>query len=219
MGYLFGLIPLFVLIVWLVGAVRLASRGHVLCGVLVGIGILGFVAPLFLPLTGAWLQQIELPASFETTSILGPGDRTFTATIPTARVQRYIDGRFETGWFVHSAGGMFSIGLTADGRIAIAAARTKQIEFFNPDGSSAGAPQSCIWSGSHNDGVLRPSDCWVNGVVFLDPVQTGHPGMHWATLVLFPLWHPFVAWLLAGAGLLGAKITSEPRVRVQTDRL
>jgi len=53
------------------------------------------------------------------------------------------------------------------------------------------------------NGVLRPSNCRVEGVSFADPIQVGHPEAHWTTLVLFPLWNPFVAWLLVVLGMLG----------------
>ena len=120
------LVPIVFLIVLWAGAVRLAFRGQALCGALIGLGTLGFFGAFMLPATGTWLQDVELPPFFETTSIIGPGGRTFAATIPLSRIQRYDgDGRFETGWFVHSAGGRFAIGLTADGRIAVAAFRTK----------------------------------------------------------------------------------------------
>ena len=134
-------IPLVCLICFLAAAVRLASRGHALCGALIGLGALGFSGASLLQATGTWLRYVELPPFFQTTTIVGPGDRTFTATIPLARIQRYdSNGRFEDGWFVDSVGGIFAIGLTEDGRIAVAAARTKRVEFFNPDGSSAGPP-------------------------------------------------------------------------------
>lgn len=218
MGYFLSLIPILILIAWLVGAVRWVTRGHLLGGALMGLGALGFVGAFLLPAAGAWLQQIELPPFFETTSILGPGGRTFTATIPTARIQRYdSNGRFETGWFVHSAGGIFRIGLTVDGRIAVASARTKQVEFFNSDGSASGRPQPCAWFGGVQSGVLQPSDCPVWGVTFVNPTQTTGPGAHWQTLVLFPLWHPFVAWLLAVLGMLAIRIIGAPRVRVQSE--
>jgi hypothetical protein len=56
------------------------------------------------------------------------------------------------------------------------------------------------------NGVLRPSNCRVEGVAFADPIQVGHPGPHWATLVLFPLWSPFVAWLLIASGAVGTRV-------------
>lgn len=206
-----ALVPIVFLIVFLAGAVRLAFRGQALCGALIGLGTLGFFGAFMLPATGTRLRHVELPPFFETTSIVGPGGRTFTATIPLARIPRYdSDGRFESGWFVHSAGGTFAIGLTADGRIAVAAARTKQIEFFNLDGSLAGPPRPftlITWPGeSMNEGMLRPSNCRVEGVVFVDPNQVKNPPAHWATLMLFPLWHPFVAWLLMVLGFVGTRV-------------
>src|SRR5262244_2120168 len=91
-------IPLVCLIGILAAVVRLASRGHALCGALIGLGALGFFGASLLPATGTWLRYVELPPFFQTTTIVGPGDRTFTATIPLARVQRYdSNGRFEDG--------------------------------------------------------------------------------------------------------------------------
>jgi hypothetical protein len=207
MSYFGALIPLLILIVWLISAIRLASRGHLICGMLMGVGILGFFGPVLLPLSGTWLNHIELPPFHETTSIVGPGDRTFTATISLARVQRYDgNGQFETGWFVDNAGGHFAIGLTVDGRIAIASARTKRVEFFNPDGSSAGSPQPCAGSDGSNRSLLLPSNCRVQGVTFLEPSQAKSPPAHWTTLLLFPLWHPSIAWLLGALGLVGGAI-------------
>lgn len=197
-------IPLVFLIVFLANAVRLALRGHLLCGALVGLGALGFFGAALLPTTGVWLRSVELPPFFETSSIVGPEGRTFTATIPLARIQRYDgNGHFETGWFVDSAGGAFSIGMTVDGRIAVAAARTKRVEFFNPDGSSVGPPRPFISSGGLTNGVLRPSNGWIEGVAIADPIQVRNPGVHWSTLMLFPLWNPFVAWLLVVLGMVG----------------
>lgn len=204
-------IALVIMILILVSAVRFASRGDVLGGALIGLGATGFFSPLVLPFTGTWLQHVELPQFFETTTIRGPEGRTFAVTMPLARVQRYgSDGRFETGWFVHSAGGIIAIGLTTDGRIAVAAIRTKQVEFFNPDGSSVGPPQPC--SGVLY-GVLRPGYCRVDGVTFANPIQTRDPPTHWGPFVLFPLWDPFVAWLLGVSGmvLLALKHRNEKR--------
>ena len=90
---------------------------------------------------GTLLQNVELPAFFQTATIVTPDGRRFAATAPLSRVQRYdTAGRFETGWFVDSGGGSLAIGLTTDGKIAVAAARTRRVEIFNADGSPAGAP-------------------------------------------------------------------------------
>lgn len=200
-------IPLVFLIVFLAFAVHLASRGDALCGALIGLGALGFFGAVLLPATGAWLQHVELPPFFETTSIVGPGGRTFAATRPLARIQRYdSDGRFEAGWFVDTGGGPFAIGLTMDGRIAVAAGRTKRVEFFDQDGSSTRPSQPFTCSSGSTDGVLRPWNCQVDFVALADPHEVGHPGAHWATLVLFPLWDPLVAWLLMVSGILGVSV-------------
>jgi hypothetical protein len=205
---MFGLVIVIALsgtVVWL------TYRNHPVCGAFIGLGVLGFFGAALLPAAGIWLQHVELPPFFETTSIVGSEGKTFTATIPLARIQRYdSNGRFETGWFVNSAGGIFAIGLTRTGQVAVAAARTKQVEFFNPDGSSAGPPRPFIWSGGFTggrmEGVLQPSDCWVEGVTFVNPIRAEGPKAHWGTLVMFPLWHPFVSWLLFAAGTLAIRL-------------
>ena len=102
-----------------------------------------------------------------------------------------------------SLGGTFAIGFTADGQIAVAAARTKRVEFFSPDESLAGPPRQFTCSDGLMNGVLRPSDCRVEGVAFADPIQVRNPRAHWTTLMLFPLWDPFVAWLLVVSGMVG----------------
>jgi hypothetical protein len=53
------------------------------------------------------------------------------------------------------------------------------------------------------NGVLRPSNCRVEGVVFVDPIQVRNPWAHWTTLMLFPLSDPLVAWLLGVLGFVG----------------
>jgi hypothetical protein len=196
------LLPLLFLIIFLGTAARAAYRGQPLSGALIGLGALGFFGAALAPAAGTRLQNVELPVVFDTTTIVGPGGKIFTATAPMARIQRYDrEGRFETGWFVDSAGGIFAIGLTADGRIAVASTRTKQVEFFDTDGSPTGPPRPFMTSGGTLDGVLRPSNFQVEGVTFVDPTEVDHPAAHWTTLVLFPLWHPFIAWLLVAAGM------------------
>lgn len=171
------MVGLVILIVFLAGVVRLTYRGHALSGALMGLGALGLFGSAFLPAAGAWLQHVELPPFYETTSIVGPKGQIFAATTPLARIQRYyINGDFETGWFVNSAGGIFAIGLTQTGQIAVAAARTNQVEFFNADGSPAGPRRSFTSLGGGMDRILRPSNCSVEGVTFVDPVQAENPG-------------------------------------------
>ena len=63
-------------------------------------GVIGFLGTAGLPAAGSWLNNVELPVFFETTTITLPDGGRLTATMPTSRVQRYgSDGRFRTGWF------------------------------------------------------------------------------------------------------------------------
>jgi hypothetical protein len=62
---------------------------------------------------GTLLDGVELPAHFETTTIVGPGGKRYALTSHLSRVQRYDKaGRFERGWFVKSGSGWVEIGLT-----------------------------------------------------------------------------------------------------------
>jgi hypothetical protein len=97
-----------------------------------------------------------------------------------SRLQRYDGaGQFERGWFAKTAGGLASVGLTSDNKIAVAAARTRKVEFFNWDGSSAGPPQPFTRRGNRaSSDYLSPSDYLVEGVTFERPVpgrQSGPP--------------------------------------------
>jgi hypothetical protein len=122
------LLVLAMLAVFLGGAAWMASQGNLLPGVLFALGAFGFFGAFLLPATGTVLQNVELPAIFETATIVAPDGQFFAVTQPLSRVQRYDSGgRFETGWFVRSGGGRVSIGLTTDGKIAIAAARTRAV--------------------------------------------------------------------------------------------
>src|SRR5215813_1463451 len=124
---------------FLAGAARLVWKGHMFSAVLLALGAFGFFAPIILLAAGDRLRHVELPAFYETPTIVGPAGRTFALAQNLSRLQRYdLAGRFEEGWFVHSAAGQVAIGVTTDGKIAVAAVRTRHVQFFNPDGSPAG---------------------------------------------------------------------------------
>ncbi|MBB6306513.1 hypothetical protein [Xanthobacter tagetidis] len=194
-------LALLLLVFFWIGAYRLARGGNAISGVLVAAGSLGFFGVALVPAAGPWLQHIELPAIFWVTSISGPANKTFTTTAPLARIQRYgADGRFECGWFANTGGGVFAIGLTQDGQIAVASLRTKQVEFFNPDGSQASAPRPYTGTDAATGGVLRPSDIRVEGVSFVETSPGAHPSPRWTTLAMVPFLDPFIAWLLMALG-------------------
>jgi hypothetical protein len=204
MGIGFLIYPAFLAVFLATTAALILSKGRRLSGLLLALGSFGFFTPPILPSTGRLLQQIELPTVFETTTIEGPDGRKFAATTHLARVQCYSPtGEFEAGWFVDSRGGAISIGLTNEGTIAIATARTKRVEFFNPNGSAAGPSRPFT---RRNDGLMRdllqPSDYSVDGVTFENPILAPAPRIRWSTFLLFPLWSPFIAWLLIICAML-----------------
>jgi hypothetical protein len=184
-------------------AARLVWKGHMFSGVLLALGALGWFGPIILPAAGDLLWHVELPAFYEAPTIVGPAGRTFALAQNLSRLQRYdLAGRFEAGWFVHSASGQVAIGLTTDGKIAVAAVRTRHVEFFNPDGSPAG-PLKSFTGGNPMSGYLQPTDFHVDGVTFQTPTVAKNPSARWNTLLLFPLWHPFIAWLLVLLAFFG----------------
>jgi hypothetical protein len=192
------------LVVFLAVAARLVWKGNLISGVLLGFGAVGWFAPSMLPAAGDWLREVELPAFYETATVVGPDGQTFALTQHLERLQRYdLAGDFEVGWFVDSKGGRVSIGVTTGGKIAVAAARTKRVEFFNPDGSPAGPsrPYSRVSKNLMSD-YLQPREYSVEGVTFQTPTPAENPSVRWNTLLLLPLWSPFVAFLLVACGIV-----------------
>jgi hypothetical protein len=197
---------------FLAAAAWLLWKGHMFSGVLLALGTLGWFAPAFLPAAGNRLRHVELPAFYETATIVGPAGRTFAFTQHLSRLQRYdLAGRFEAGWFVDSAGGKVAIGVTTDGKIAVAAVRTRRVEFFNPDGSFAGPSRPFTRDPKNWSDYLRPSEVRVDGVTFETPTVAKNPSVRWNTLLLFPLWGPEVAWFLGACGLLAGIVATRGR--------
>jgi hypothetical protein len=93
------------------------------------------------------------------------------------------------------------LGLTREGAIALASTRTKDVEFFNPDGSIAAPPRAFTWGGTPMQGLLWPGKISLEGVVFAQPVQVAGPPPHVLTVLLFPFWHPLLAWALGAMGI------------------
>ena len=202
------IVGLAMLLGFLAAAGCLMRRGQKVSGALLALGAFGWFLPVILPATGNLLRHVELPAFYETAAIAGPGGATFTLTQPLARLQHYdAAGDFERGWFVDSKGGTVSIAITTEGKIAVAAARTRHVEFFNPDGSSAGSPRP-FTRGSKDlmSGYLQPAEYRVDGVTFETPTAAKAPSARWNTLLLFPLWNPVLAWLLAAGAIAGTWI-------------
>jgi hypothetical protein len=204
MKQIFGIaVPLLILLVWLVGAAKLIRNGRPISGLLMGVGMMGFIAPFLLPRTGDLLRYFELPAIYETTTIRALSGDLYAATMPLARVQRYsADGRFKSGWFVDSAGGQISIGATSDGSIVIAAARTRKIQAYDAEGEPVGPPKPYVAAITGHVPVIQPGNSIAAGMTVIQPLVVANPQPRLATLLLVPLWSPFVAWMIGVAGIL-----------------
>jgi hypothetical protein len=187
---------------FLISAAWHIFQGRPFSGVMLAWGALGFFTPpAIAPAASVLLENFELPAIYGTTTIQAPDGRRIAFTTHLARVQLYHRaGQFERGWFAKTAGGLAWVALTTDGKIAVAAVRTRKVEFFFWDGSSAGPPQPFTRRGKET----WPSDYLVDGVTFDRPVPAANPGLNWNTLLLFPLSHPFIAWLFLACGLITA---------------
>src|SRR4051812_21393145 len=171
---------------------------------LVVIGMAGFFGAMLLPTAGHWLDGVDLPTFYETTTIAVPGGGSLTATMPTQRVQSYgSDGRFRNGWFVDAKGGRFAIGLTTDNKVAVCTGRGRQFLLYDFEGQLVGG-QACFREPQEipNNRILQPADFPTGNLqpVFPDP----RPSPSLSAILLVPLWHPFVTWAI---GLLGVLLT------------
>jgi hypothetical protein len=52
---------------------------------LMAFGLLGFIGTFFVPYAGTWLEHVELPAFFDTSTIALPDGGRLTATMPSQR--------------------------------------------------------------------------------------------------------------------------------------
>jgi len=175
---------------------------------LIVVGVLGFFGQSLLPNAGTSLELVELPTFFETTTIALPDGGRMTATMPTARVQRYGgDGHFQTGWFVDAKGGHFAIGLTNDDRVAICTGRGRQLFLFELDGRPVGNARACFTAPREIPKILQPADFPFGEVNLQQVVSVERPNASLMAILLVPLWHPFFAWLIAVVGVLGLRIS------------
>jgi hypothetical protein len=173
---------------------------------LIAAGAIGFFGGMFLPNAGPWLERVELPAFFQTSTIALPDGGRLTATIPLQRVQRYGgNGRFQSGWFVEAKGGHFAIGLTQEGKAAVCTGRGRQLFIFELDGRHAGDPAPCIAAPRDVPQILQPADLAEGKIKLLPVARAASPPPALIPTLLVPFWHPFVAWAMALAGFLGLR--------------
>jgi hypothetical protein len=172
------------------------SRWLFLASFIFGFG--GFFLGSFLPMAGDYLNHIELPIVAETQTVELPDGSAVTATMPTARIQHYDrNGRFQRGWFVHSAGGMFSVRWWPTGHIAVCSVRTNSLELFDLNGTSIDKSRTCDWGADSLPSLIN----WRLRNLNRTSESGAGPRASAQALALVPLWHPFVAWAMAAVGL------------------
>jgi hypothetical protein len=122
------------------------------------------------------------------------------------RVQRYgKDGRFRNGWFVKAHGGHFGIGLTSDGRAVVCTGRGRQILVFELDGQSVGDPRPCFRAPHEVPKILQPTDFPHGDLNLQRAIPVDPPSPSLVSILLVPLWHPFVAWFMALVGYVALR--------------
>jgi hypothetical protein len=203
-GVMMTIVIAVIVLAWLIGPGFNYERNKIISMILMYVGLVTFVGVDFLPLTGNLLNHIELPAFFQTTTIVLGDSRRYALTVPIRRVQRYsAAGEFEAGWFVKSQGGMSEIGETANGYLVIASARTKSVEVFNVDGSIAAESKLFSRKGATlMGGAMLPENYEIDGISIVPSTITTNPPATLMTLLLIPLWSPGVAWLFTLFGAL-----------------
>lgn len=159
-------------------------------------GFGGFFLGSFLPWAGDYLKHFELPIVAETQTVELPDGSSVTATMPTARIQRYDrNGRFQMGWFVHSAGKGFSIRWQPSGLIAVCSLGA--LELFDLDGISIDRSQKCDWGADSSPSLINWS--------LRNPTRASESGRgpraSAQALALVPFWDPIVAWAMAVVGM------------------
>jgi hypothetical protein len=186
--------------------------------VLMAVAAISYFGGALLRAAGDGLQHVELPAYFDTTTIMLPDGRRFAFIASLQRVQRYgSDGVFERGWFVNGpaivpSGGL-SLGLTAADRVVIASKRTGFAEIYSADGFRDGGtqPYRRIGSGAGMPPLMLPGSFAVEGVTLVPPVRVSNPRLGWTTILPGLFLHSWAAgaWFWAALNLLlSAKMTA-----------
>jgi disulfide bond formation protein DsbB len=177
-------------------------------GVLMGLAAISSFGGTLLRSSSESLQFTELPAYFDTTSIILRDGQRFAFNPQLQRVQRYSpDGTFELGWFVHNAAGVLSgglsLGLTANDQIVIASKQTMLADIYSADGllERRALAFQRIGSGTSAPAIMLPVTFKIDGLSLVHPVRARNPSLGWRTLLPGLFLHSWVAWLLCWAGL------------------
>lgn len=214
-GFVASFLPLLVMGMFLNASANLFAKRQALAGLLVCVGAIGYVGGLLLKSADEYFERIELPAVLETTTILADDGRRYSVTAPLERVQRYApDGSFELGWFIDTGGGPVAIGLTGHDKIVVAGLRHRQSQVFEVDGTPDGPPRPFVnrnqsgWQ-SH----VNPQSFDVQDLQLAASQRIDNPPLNWWTTLLFPFWHPTLAWILMVLGAVLSWLSGAPGSR------
>lgn len=186
---------------------RRQSVSRALAGyALLALAALSGLSGVILKSSGDGLAQVELPAYFQTTTIILADDRRIAFLRSLHRVQRYsADGSFEGGWFITGDAGMLagahSLGLTADDKIIIASDRLKQAEIYTVEGRLVAEKRPVQRVGAGAPKVILPDSFLIDGVALVVPVRTDNPRLGWTTVLPSVSLHSWTAWALFWLGL------------------
>lgn len=173
------------------------------------LGILCFSSYFWLPSVGASIRWLELPPVSGVTTIKAPDGGFYTLLDHHSRVQVYDQyGEFLRGWFIVSDGGTSKLGLTSDGLIAVASARPGHIEMFDAYGNSPFPPAGykSIWLSAPRSSTIPPDKIEALGLELIEVEVVDKRGFSFTTLLLFPIWHPFIGWFMLLIGGVSREI-------------
>ena len=166
----------------------------------------------------AIFRNIELPVRFGSITIEAPDGHRYAANENLGRIQRYnSDGEFQLGWFVNSAGGVMTIGMTLTGNIAVFAARTNRVEVFSPNGQPIRQLRYYVRAKKVKlfDHPVRPHDIVAQDLQLAEPVKTPNPDLTPTTAALFPLWSILVSFGMLGVGAVPLWLRNRSRRQAQ----
>jgi hypothetical protein len=177
-------------------------------GILLGLAAISFFGDALLRAGGDDLRDVELPASFNTTTITATDGRRIALVPSLGRVQRYSEeGVFERGWFIVGdtllSAKKLSLGLTTAGQIVIASDRTRSADVYTADGRQVGAnwPYQRTGKSTVAPALMTPDQFVIDGLTLVSPQRVGNSRLGWGTILPALFLHSWCASALAWVAL------------------
>jgi hypothetical protein len=160
------------------------------------LGMVCFLQPLWLHLVpDEILNRIELPNTFDAVRVTAPNGRVFVANVYSGRVQRYGPDGFEQGFFVDWRGGVFDIGVSPPGQVLICSARAHALITYSQDGIETGPRLPCRLNAADFGRIAGAK-------FYVSEAKVPRIAFNRLSVLLVPLWHPILAWAMAGAAVV-----------------